>query len=842
MPVRIKQRTQEFQDGKESEKLFDTLKKELVGLLLAWGKPIDVSVRTSEGVQKLRVRESKTSGKPSNEGDSNYTFGVSFARTILSQAAYIDPSSWSHWVPVSARTPLITIQGAISTEPAPSKLVQFMALGLHAVDGSVSGSILHEEINRLFAASRFGTQQDVLHVEERNSIKPDRRKGRDGLTIKELKGGAKSIDRWPMFFIQIQLHDGQALCSDKATDVLDKQSALSIITRALTAMVSSFLQDHHFQHRKRPARKRQDQDTAGMTTSRRLIPASQSSSPRTRNKGAITDPIGNDVQIPTPTSHGVRLSTDGFGSWSRIKSGSRSILQELTPQKVTFNPSEQSCISETASKDACLALPSYSSVHEQAGSHEDQARTASIALDASRSMEKRPCFEMDACNTEIDEGRVMLEETIPWTNPVSKEAVLVNARTGLVIAQPHAIRTPGPYSRPPNGQTYGKIPSSNSHSKSRSLLAFTPPKKDSWIGALLENWDNPIFKPTEKAIPRTSLSGFDIEAAAISGSRSHCCSFSDVRNAFTESSSPSLTRLSKSGLQTATVISQVEKKFILVSMRAMPSTQILSGAADERASELLVLIDQHAADERVRVESLLAQLCSPPSQRGKINSVVTPSPSESAIATTTLAKAMIFEIPAQEQNLFAAHRGHFADWGILYDLAPKTQSSSASAGRSYRLLVKTLPEAIAERCRLEPKVLIELLRGQVWTQEEGGHSARLAKDQTDLSTVSNGWISRIHDCPQGMIDMINSRSCRSAIMFNDELTIEECQSLVQRLAQCAFPFQCAHGRPSMIPLVDVTTSSLDRSTGRSASGSIFTSETQAGEGIRFSQAWKDWKK
>lgn len=40
-------------------------------------------------------------------------------------------------------------------------------------------------------------------------------------------------------------------------------------------------------------------------------------------------------------------------------------------------------------------------------------------------------------------------------------------------------------------------------------------------------------------------------------------------------------------------------------------------------------------------------------------------------------------------------------------------------------------------------------------------------------------------------------------MFNDELSLEECRSLVLQLANCAFPFQCAHGRPSMVPLLDL---------------------------------------
>jgi len=38
-------------------------------------------------------------------------------------------------------------------------------------------------------------------------------------------------------------------------------------------------------------------------------------------------------------------------------------------------------------------------------------------------------------------------------------------------------------------------------------------------------------------------------------------------------------------------------------------------------------------------------------------------------------------------------------------------------------------------------------------------------------------------------------------MFNDILTLPECEELVRtRLAACAFPFRCAHGRPSLVVL------------------------------------------
>lgn len=40
-------------------------------------------------------------------------------------------------------------------------------------------------------------------------------------------------------------------------------------------------------------------------------------------------------------------------------------------------------------------------------------------------------------------------------------------------------------------------------------------------------------------------------------------------------------------------------------------------------------------------------------------------------------------------------------------------------------------------------------------------------------------------------------------MFNDVLSREECWDLIQRLSRCSFPFQCAHGRPSMAPLINL---------------------------------------
>jgi DNA mismatch repair protein MLH3 len=40
-------------------------------------------------------------------------------------------------------------------------------------------------------------------------------------------------------------------------------------------------------------------------------------------------------------------------------------------------------------------------------------------------------------------------------------------------------------------------------------------------------------------------------------------------------------------------------------------------------------------------------------------------------------------------------------------------------------------------------------------------------------------------------------------MFNDVLSLDQCLRLVSQLAGTVFPFQCAHGRPSIAPLLSM---------------------------------------
>lgn len=70
-------------------------------------------------------------------------------------------------------------------------------------------------------------------------------------------------------------------------------------------------------------------------------------------------------------------------------------------------------------------------------------------------------------------------------------------------------------------------------------------------------------------------------------------------------------------------------------------------------------------------------------------------------------------------------------------------------------------------------------------------------------------------------------------MFNDPLTLDQCYDLLTRLSKCAFPFQCAHGRPSMLPVADLGTSSA--SLGNLSGHDVGTDDRP------FGQAFRRWK-
>ena len=60
-----------------------------------------------------------------------------------------------------------------------------------------------------------------------------------------------------------------------------------------------------------------------------------------------------------------------------------------------------------------------------------------------------------------------------------------------------------------------------------------------------------------------------------------------------------------------------------------------------------------------------------------------------------------------------------------------------------------------------------------------------------------------HGFPAAHTIPLASVFCLGAIKFNDGLSFEESCRLIEALSWCQLPFQCAHGRPSMLPLANI---------------------------------------
>ena len=62
--------------------------------------------------------------------------------------------------------------------------------------------------------------------------------------------------------------------------------------------------------------------------------------------------------------------------------------------------------------------------------------------------------------------------------------------------------------------------------------------------------------------------------------------------------------------------------------------------------------------------------------------------------------------------------------------------------------------------------------------------------------------------PNSELQVLQSRACHGAIKFGDKLDENDSIKLLSSLTECSLPFQCAHGRPSIAPLLNISSSKL----------------------------------
>ncbi|XXG97422.1 hypothetical protein Hte_003723 [Hypoxylon texense] len=823
MPVRVKQRAVDTERGANAKE-WEKLRRALVALLLAWPGQVSLSLRDSVGGRGLIIRIPEESADSQEKKYDILGLTTRVSRAFI-HAQLCDDSSRDSWVPLKASAGQISVVGAMSLVPVASRQLQFISIGVRPVSNDHGSNILYEEINRLFANSSFGIEEDCeeLNEEELNRRAKDRRFKTDGYTNQDLRG-RKGVDRWPMFYIRINLGEQiSRLGSCDMEDILDDHhGSLKPIIDIIRAVAYEFLKAHHFRPKySRPRRVFSSSNTNSSET--RIKSLSRSSTPKpgprtdqdrsSRPRQSAGDLASTRLNLP-PSSSRPRYGSP-FDSWTRIKIGQPQYahLYEKSPSNqedvVARGNSPTQLIQGTSHLDVCdempetpLVAPDGTLLHipfpdAETDTHQDS---------------REPSKEKDAPEPEKPQ---LLEDEILWTNPATKEDHVIDGRTGLVI---RPLRK--------SSQASGDVCRLPAKKKLRTNTKPVPQdERSKWLDDLVSSWENPVFRSPEPPIPVA----FDEEKAlelATKALEGHCHGCISNPLDTLQASHSVEGRLSRENLRNAKVIAQVDRKFIFAKapLSSPPSN---SSIDDNQDTSLILIVDQHAADERCRVEALMKEyfLVVEDTSTGQLQQYA-------RAQTEVLEKPIVFDISTQDCQQFEQFAEYFRHWGIVYQLKPVSKPKPQNK-RAAQLKVVELPPGIAQRCRQEPRLLIDLLRKEVWKlNEQGQNASRHFKTEANREShdtkVELHWLARFHGCPNGILEMINSRACRSSIMFNDELSYEECADLLERLADCVLPFQCAHGRPSMVPLVDLGNLPLDRTDPGQPTGS-------------FAKEFKRWK-
>ncbi|KAJ5949662.1 hypothetical protein N7454_001246 [Penicillium verhagenii] len=746
MPVRVKRRALALERQDELDREWDNLRCLLAGLMLANRLLLRLVISDAERGKTISIRLDKHPG-----GDSvnvSNEIGLRRIGSILAQSGMLNSRKMDSWHVISASVPDLTIWAAISTVPSPSKKTQFISLGNDPVLPRGS-NVLFNEINRLISLSDFGVSGNLSRSSTATFQSPVLGYFEAESSVSG-RNSSKPVNKWPMFYIRID--NSTSLTLDEDGDGISPSSDKSFqrVTDLLEAMILEFLKQQDMRPRiTRRHSRMPDRDQGGPSVGQ------SRAEPFSKNRGAASsteEALDKNIKLPSFQRPQNSNSSQNLNSWSRVKTAKqfdshaprRNTTSRLGEQILTLPERPRS---QTTQEEFTVDLP--------AETLEGNGREAS--------------------QDEVGNGSSTADKLIPWINQRTGKTHMINSRTGQTV-QPTVL---GKSTRP-NLPRIGDAQETSSTPKV-------------WVENLLKSWNNPTFARTEMPLP-----SFDPETDYLNAVSSRNC-MHDFGNMEAAQITKFKGKLQRQSLGKATIIAQVDQKYILAKLDAAPSQ---SSSIQEN---VLVLIDQHAADERCRIEQLFEEMF-----------IATELPYQNEVRTVEI-NPIIFKISSTEATLFHRYRSFFQDWGIRYHIDESSDSESTVS-------IQLLPALIAERCRLEPRIIIELLRREIWTNEETGRRKPLGAGMASANSQTRGddmnddnessltepespaphsWVQRMSGCPQGIFDLLNSRACRGAIMFNDPLSIDDCRTLVSRLARCAFPFQCAHGRPSMIPILDL---------------------------------------
>ncbi|KAF3401591.1 DNA mismatch repair protein MLH3 [Penicillium rolfsii] len=775
MPVRVKSRALALEKPEELEREWDYLKYMLISLALANGQLSKLVVSDVAREKRITVHP-RTPPQGASLNNDPLEMDLGRIGSVLLQSGTLDSRNMDSWHVISASIPRLTIHAAISTVPSPSKKIQFISLGKDPILSRNSSNVLFNEVNRLMSMSDFGNTRSASDIAISKKSAPGI--GRSG-SFNSMTGRnlAKPVNKWPMFYIRIETESLQRLEDNEEVSPATEKS-LQEILEVLEAMILEFLKQHNMRPRARRQGKLFDRSHRTKTITRTSSARSDNAAQSSRN---LSMKEGFDRELKIPSFQRSKSANIGphFSNWSRVKSAKEPEDLILRTGVVGTEPvGENDRPSQGARLTSCVERRRNQLNRSQYFPPSDQ----SVMIHDNLVSTSRAIGEVQQHEPEHVSSESAFDEMISWVDPYTGKTHQINSRTGQTVNLKANSAGSRSNSFPGSLQGLGR----SQRRRSASSSSF-------WVDNLLDAWNNPTFARTEVPVPN-----LDVDVDHLQNqTRSHHC-HEDIGALFGTQVAKFRGKLQRQSLASATVIAQVDHKFILAKF---DPTQPRA-AVDPDFNGVLVLIDQHAADERCRVEKLFEDMFISPGSSNQHDQI-----------RTVEIDPIRFNISATEAALFRKYLDFFGNWGFAYDM-------NYEAVSKVTVQVHTLPTLVAERCRLEPNLIVDLLRREIWNLEEENGKPLGSKgptrkfsmgddDSKDFSSHEEGeiaahpWVQKMSGCPQSILDLLNSRACRGAIMFNDPLNIQECEALVKRLSRCAFPFQCAHGRPSMIPILDL---------------------------------------
>lgn len=198
------------------------------------------------------------------------------------------------------------------------------------------------------------------------------------------------------------------------------------------------------------------------------------------------------------------------------------------------------------------------------------------------------------------------------------------------------------------------------------------------------------------------------------------------------------------------IVNQVSSRFILFVNRAT-----------------LYIVDQHACDERIRYEQIL---------RDFLKDIQDPF----IDMRVKCDKPLSLDINREDSEIFSKHRQYLLEYGIGFTIEGSC------------VHVTHLPAILMSKAK-DTSSLKSFMIG--WVSD-------LEQRNTDINP-SQDWFMAIQQIPTPIRDSLITKSCKDAIKFGEQLTLEEMHHLMSELSKCRLFTQCAHGRPTIVPIGDI---------------------------------------